>query len=761
MAIIDSNSTTGDLIISDSWQISATGPSAAPTFLTSGDEWIYSIINLENVESLKEFSFDYTGQTETRYLEAYYRISRDQHSWTVWLPITDNILSLRPESTFYNNEARITNFPPFSSRDTMYLDLKFVRAGSSTIGTIKLLEYQLKGNLERNISDGLTQVTVLPNIEPVVIKPPFIYKVFRIDDIEILSDSTIDVDFTVKYRFSQDYGRTVTNWEFLTTENIKSVRITPIRFFQIEYLIEPINNLPVTVYDINLIGDFQNVSLDYFKTNLYGIREDCNCIKLGIVQDPTTFSNTYPGVEIKTLPEQTSSTLPQLTEQDKENLFKPYQLQQATELLNKMSDDANSMFGHEVVYFLTDPDKKGIDYTFHEYQLYNFVKECIIKVSVEGNQFPENNGAINQFDLSLFDSFEIHVPKKVFKEAFGADKRPSKEDFLWFCEINKMFNVEHSQAFRSFNNNAIYYKLMLKKYNQKANVIGVNKTITDKLNALTRNSTIDELFGLENQQDKKSVANQDQFRPLTQDPVRAQISAQIVREYVYNAENIISMNHYDLSSLNFTATQSVTAVTYQNFKTFFEPGTNLSFMCWFNINNYTINDRYQLFNYYDEINSVGFKVLITSDIASVYWNDKIYTLDLTNSLEEEVWYSFLVNIDQRQRTISHYIYKRNVEDEDDAEQLRSTKLRQVYQKNQEMTPESFRIENVSATIQSGDMKLTNIRLFSEVIPESEIDKILNQSILRDDTKYLMLGDNANKKLNLPNFSIGQIGNGEV
>ena len=29
------------------------------------------------------------------------------------------------------------------------------------------------------------------------------------------------------------------------------------------------------IQDINLIGDFQNVSKDYFKTNLYGIRECC------------------------------------------------------------------------------------------------------------------------------------------------------------------------------------------------------------------------------------------------------------------------------------------------------------------------------------------------------------------------------------------------------------------------------------------------------------------------------------------------------
>jgi hypothetical protein len=763
MANTVSNLTTGELILSDSWSVSATGSSAPPQFSSIGDEFIFSFINLENVESLKNFSFDYTGQTELRYLEVYYRISRDQTSYTEWFPITENKLSLRTDSiSFYNNKARITNFPPFSSRDTMYLDLKFVRQGSSPIGVIKLLEYELTGSLERNIIDGLSQVTITPSTDPVIIKPPFIYKVFKIEDIEIISNSTIDVDFTVKYRFSQDYGRTVSDWEYLTKENISTARITPIRFFQIEYLIE-VNSPSVTVYDINLIGDFQNVSLDYFKTNLYGIREDCNCLKLGIVNDPSTFNSMYPGVEIKTLPviSQAASPLPQLTTEQQENLFKPYQLQQATDLLNKMSNDANSIFGHEVVYFLTDPDKKGIDYTFHEYQLYNFVSECLIKVSVENNQFPENTGAINQFDLSLFDSFEIHIPKKNFKEAFGADKRPSKEDFLWFCEINKMFLVEHSQAFRSFNNNAIYYKLMLKKYSQKANIIGANKTITDKLNALTRNSTIDELFGLENQQDKNSTAKQDQFRPLTQDPVRSIISAQIVKEFVFNSENVISTYHYDLSTVTFTATQSSPAVIYQNFKRYFDKGSNLSFMCWFNINNFAINDNYHLFNYYDSTNSFGLDINITNNIVSVKLNSDTYNMILNNSLNEETWYGYLVNINQRQRTITQYIYKRNVDDEEDAEQLTSTTLRQVYKYGQELTPAIFTLEGIEAKLLSSDMKLTNIRLFSEIVSENEINKLLNQSILRDDTKYLLLGDNANKKLVLPNLGIGQIGVGEV
>jgi hypothetical protein len=157
------------------------------------------------------------------------------------------------------------------------------------------------------------------------------------------------------------------------------------------------------IYDINIIGDFQNVTLDYTKTNLYGVRENCNCIKLGLVSDSNSNMNTDVGGQNNMLSTTQPSQLPQLTDDQKNALFKPYQLTAATTLLNKMSNDSNEIFGHTVVYFLTDPDKKGIDYSFHEYQLYNYVCNEEIKVSVENNQFPDNTGTINQFDLSLFD----------------------------------------------------------------------------------------------------------------------------------------------------------------------------------------------------------------------------------------------------------------------------------------------------------------------------------------------------------------------
>ena len=49
------------------------------------------------------------------------------------------------------------------------------------------------------------------------------------------------------------------------------------------------------------------------------------------------------------------------------------------------------------------------------------------------------------------------------------------------------------------------------------------------------------------------------------------------------------------------------------------------------------------------------------------------------------------------------------------------------------------------------MKITNIRLFDDVIPESQNSKLLNQYIIGNDSKHLIFADNATKKLELPRF----------
>ena len=75
----------------------------------------------------------------------------------------------------------------------------------------------------------------------------------------------------------------------------------------------------------------------------------------------------------------------------------------------------------------------------------------------------------------------------------------------------------------------------------------------------------------------------------------------------------------------------------------------------------------------------------------------------------------------------------------------------MFTNTQDYTPVDFELVGIDSLIYASDMKVTNIRLFSEVIPVTEHNKILNQYIIADDSKYLVFADNASTKIVLPYF----------
>jgi hypothetical protein len=750
--MLNYDSKNGSIEISEKFElVAATGSSlATPRFDKIGDEYVLTFPNLKKVACFKRFFYDTLGMSSNRYLMTYYRVSRDGNAYSEWFPLG----------------LSISDFPAV---DPLHLQVKWVRSGTSEIGTIRLLEYRILGELEREVVDDGSVAVVSPGEEK-ILKAPYIYKVFRLSGTEIVSGSDLS-STDIKWRYSQDNSRTWSQWEFLTDANVSTARITPVRFFQVEYLIQNMGNSSVSVQDINLLGEFQNVSKDYFKSNLMGIRENCstNVVGAGYYDAQGNFV-AYPnpsgsngsvsaglsGDNCQT--DSTGSALPKMTQDEKAGLYNPYQQNATMGLLNKLSGDAQQMFGHQVIYFATDPDRKGIDYTLHEYQLYNVACQGDLKVSVDGNNFPDSQIVMNQFDLNLFSTMEVHITKQQFKEVFGPQRRPAKEDFLYFCNLNRMYSVDHAQQFRNFNNSAVYYKLILKKFNMSSNVAMPDAEIRNKILDLTKNSTLDQLMGLDKAEDKASIANKPQHATLTKDPIRHIVAASISKELLENSTTIISKSHYDLSSIDLGAT----AVTYQNVSPYISETSNFGFYMWFSINNYVVDDVYGFIDYYDTVNSIGWKSFLKNDTISVVTNGVTYSYHLlgaptgdARALDEDVWYCYVLNIDQRQRELSQWIYKRDVDDESKASLLSGTMLRKVYSGKMDFEPFEAMIESDSCQLIASDMKATNLRLFDDVIPEGYHNKILNQIIIGNDSKNLIFADNANMRLVLPNFPMNE------
>jgi len=737
MREIISNQDLGYINITQTWDISAT-PSQVdytPYFSSIGDQYTISLVNLENVSSLSSFTFSATGSIDTRFLITQYRMSRNGSTWTSFMDLHNSF----------------DNAPPLDPASPLFIDVKWIRTGTSTIGDIRLLSYEINGVLDQNDIDGESQFIVGSGSSQIV-KPPFIYKVFKITDTEILGTWSGTLD--IQYRFSQDNARSWTNWEPFTKENITTVRINPIRFFQIQYLITNSSSSNVKIYDINLIGDFQNVTQGAQKQNLYGIRECCKSNALGSYDKDGNFIPYTSGM-LSGQGCSNENIFKPLTPDEKSALYNPYQQGNAVNLLNKLSNDAQQLTGIRVQYFVTDPDRKGIDYSIHEYQLFNIVCEGELKVSVEGNNFPDNQIVMNQFDLNLFETMEVHITKEQFKTVFGEQRRPSKMDFLYLCDVSRMFQVEHAQQFRGFNNTSIYYKLILKKYNQSANIIAATDEIKQSVDNLTKNTTIDELFGVENKLDKKSTANKPQQKTLTREPIRLEYNVRINKELIENGTTIISKSNYNLSSTDF----GTVAVEYKNLNHKLLVSDNLGFNCWFSMYNYISGETYSFYNNYDTTNNIGMKMYLIDDNIYTTINSDVYTFSFTGAtnsvsdLDENTWYGFIFNLDQRQNVLNQYIYKRNSSSEVNAKYINDPTLKLLYVATHSVPLHEFELENINPQILGSDMKLTNIRLFNDTIPLNYHSNILNSYILGNESKNVIFSDNANSKLVLPSFPL--------
>jgi hypothetical protein len=699
---------------------------------SSGQEVIISVDNVPNLESLNEIVTTYTGENNTRKLKMYYRIalSNEPNKWTEWEEIdptgaTDCFVELSP---FYDYN----------------IEIKFARTGSNTTGEIEISNFTWTGTWDANsISDGSVDLT--PTISPVIYDVEDTYKVFSLSGYELVARNNLS-SLEIEYRISQNDKRSWSQWTLLTTENIKTEKIDPIRFFNIQYKFTHTGTSgTIQIRDLNLYGSFINISQNYTTANLLGLRENC---KNGLIGNTslnagTGSNNLSIGSNIKNEPS-IWSTL----DKNEGDLFNPYNLGGAIDMYNTLANQATSIGGWKVEYFKTDPDEYGIDHTIHEYSLYGVVKAGDIKILVPENQFPSNQVAFNQFDLALLESFEVHLTKEEFKNVFGVEHRPSKEDFLWFCDISRMFRVEHAQAIRDFGNSSVYYKLILGKYNKRSNVKATDTNIQEKINDIVKNSTFEDLFSTQKQDNKKEVAYKKQHDTLSDDRIRQDINAIIGKELLDNAELVLSKYHYQLSSV----TPGNVAVTYQESDRYLQQGNNRSFIAWFKFNEYTDSDEYNLLNNYSTELSLGYKFDITNGSILTTINSATYSMNVSDYLDDDIWYCVLINIDQRQRKIKHHLFKRNVDREIDAKNLNSTKLKLLTSLEEDYTPNEFELDSDKLTmkIMASNMKLTNLRIFDDIIPEEEQTKILNQQIIRD-SDHLIMADNSNKIFVLPRY----------
>ena len=666
-----------------------------------------------------------------------------------------------------------------------------------------------------------------------------VFKIFSIDSFEVISTARYGNAFGIKYRFTQDDGLSWTEWEPLTTENISTVQWDKLRFVRLQYMFEMNEgyNTPVKIYDVILYGDFQNVSANSLKMNLFGLKE--NCINLyypgaeidesmsGINEDyEPTGSKTMDSTTLSLIKEKSEYQLRMnwltqgfkcysnpdmggqtpLEKMEEENanqgggFWNPYDFGKIVDWYDFLAGTINDMLGFSIDYHRTDPDKNGIDSIIHEYQLHNIVDMKTIKVLVPENQFPENQVVINQFNLDLFDTFKINILKQEFKEAFGVQYRPGQEDILYFCQINRMYIVKHAQVHKDVMNAGIYYDVVLEKYEKRANILNRVEESKSKIEALTRNTTIDDLFGFEKDQDTLQIANKKQMKPKTFDFIRNSINSKMVyiKQPIYNGDIKIIESMYFLENI----APDEDAVNYVTQDNNLLKSDNRSFVVWVNFPNlynpdkaisrdmidaYDIPDN-TIFNFVDNMDNAGngYKIWYQNDALWFMLNDYIEKMPIT--LMTNIWYAVVVNLDQRQRKFSTKIYRRNTRvevilynpvtyekleldlDTDmvdieyemningfravDNQEITSTEVQSTFiemDSYEHDMPEPYEFSHdEKISIKGSRMFLSNLRIMNDLIKDGDEQIILNELIVKD-AQHVIVADNAEKKIQAENI----------
>lgn len=695
----------------------------------------------------------------------------------------------------------------------------------------------ISGEYEFNWTDGPFLLTnELSDQGGVILSVSDIYKIFNITDYMVVSDDNDNL--LIYWRVTQDNGKTYSKWEPATKENLSTYRFNQLRFAKMQYLIKfnTPSNIPVNVYDIILIGEFQNVSANSMKTNMYGIRSDCVTGLLTNNTGTTTSGVTSCAKNIDTglqsysqgngvfAPAMTnyeldmnfwtqglscySSGTPQTSlagsatsvttsTTSSTQVWNPYDINKIAGFANTMANQLNDIFAWEVDYHLTDPDQNGTDFILHEYQLFNIVDVKKLKVLVPENKFPDNTVKMNTFSLDLFDTFEVHILKDEFKRKFGIDRRPAENDILFFCVINRLFYIKHAQVYRDIMNAGFYYKVILEKYEQKANIRNLSEDSKQMLDILTNNTTMTELFGEEIKNEEDKIANIEQFKPFTFDPMRYVVNNDVIRvqQNIMNDNINFSKTHYDFKDV-----VGKSAIIYKKTDNTLGLSDNRTFIFWANFNNawdsnarpsrnawkhYNIDStlNFWFLNNFDEETTKGYRIWFHNKNLNIQINDKFYNISNVNLLTN-IWYGVVIIMDQRQKTIDLKIYQRDNNydivmmntttqhivrvdwldtssytqyisagykpvDNEEKNSLTTTfkSIKENYYENIEN--QSYEHE-IDMTITGSNIKMTNIRVMTEASPVEEINNLLNQWVIRDSQRVL-LADNADKNIYTDNF----------
>lgn len=235
---------------------------------------------------------------------------------------------------------------------------------------------------------------------------------------------------------------------------------------------------------------------------------------------------------------------------ERESTFRPYEVGTAIGIAHELSLQTNKIFGHEVIYFKTEPDRDGGDFVFKEWTLFKTTERKCIKVMVPENKFPDNKPNFTEFGVDFEVPFEIHIDHTYFQMMFGKGSQPRKRDYLFFPLVNRMYEIQGSYLYRGFMMEPIYWRIQLTKFHPNIDMLmkASDRTFLDNLIVSS-----DQLFGAEAASQRADAVDKQQYTTISQrsDEVRKSLHPDLnnkIQDITFNYAPLIEY-YYDMSAI--------------------------------------------------------------------------------------------------------------------------------------------------------------------------------------------------------------------
>lgn len=461
-----------------------------------------------------------------------------------------------------------------------------------------------------------------------------------------------------------------------------------------------------------------------------------------------------------------------ITVECESNLFNPYALQRPTNLYKQITDISTSIWGHEVRYFRVEPDKRTKDVVLMEYSLYNVIEEGTVKIMVPDNEFPTEEFSYDIFGMG-FENFEIHITKNEFNKAFGNGPAPRSRDYLFFPFNNRMYEVVSVTFADEFNRSLTYWRVQLKKYEDRTSSIHNDTTTEQAVDDLVVG--VDEVFGEEIKEEFEKVTKPQQYKTVfhvVQDGIRSAINKnlKIADIDLRNRWTVISRNYYDLTTAGEKVEQQDGTYAFEfdeaiiyNLNSSLAPDNNLAYVGWFKpmMNTTFANTHQTIIDGLD--GDKGVMIETSRSEFRVTLNDQVYTYDLGSiddvanpffEATDTMWFAMVINISNQYNEMSVNIYRLKDEVNEGLPQNAPNRLELMFNELTTIPADLTWETEKQYALRGGYMHMTNIRIFTKTIESEQQVNVLQQYVVRD-SHLNILTDNAIPSIMLRKYSTGR------